>query len=369
MNTTSYLPLETYTATGSNGKPIHYVTWEIGIGGIELSIIHYIRHFKGQRSLQAYSLRPVAEWIFGESDIQVSEGFSNNWSCYRAYYQYCRKHRNDLFHLMNIGPVVLLITLLAGVKNPVYHIHGTKHWFSKAKKIYLKTVWWLTSFFPFTLVANSNHSAGIFQKTVLEKPATIIYNGIPTGQFSSLKRRRDTLKHIGYAGRLNKGKNVEMVIEMFELLAVSRPELMLFIAGDGPLRASLEKQAAESPFSQRIRFLGMVRDMPSFYAKMDLLLFLSSFESFGNVLVEALLTGLPVLTSNIPAFDEIHGGDPDFLLGDPERPDEIRANLIRNVEQFPVLSRKAWEMSDEMVRQFSIESHIEKMENIYERID
>ena len=347
-------------------KPIHYIMWEMGFGGLELSVKNYIAHFAGRRTLNAYSLRPAWDRIYDESKITVQEGPMKSWPCYRNYFRYCRRWRKELFHLMNVGPVVLLLTLLAGVKNPIYHIHGTKHWRSVFQKFYLKIMWRLCSLFRFSIVANSAHSASIFREEIMPRKSTIIHNGFEIEAFLEKKRKRTALRRIGYAGRLNPGKNVDLVIRLFEEIAGERPQLELLIAGDGPLRAVLEKQAVRSPFAGRIIFLGNVKDMPSFYETLDLMVFLSSHESFGNVLVEALLTGLPVLTSTVPVFEEIHGGDVDFVLGDPADFTVIRSKFLIALNDFRVLAEKAYEMSAIVEEKFDVKHHLDKIEQIYE---
>ncbi len=353
-------------STIANKKSIHYIMWETGFGGLELSVIHYGRHFAGRRNLHAYSLRPAWAKIYDESKINMQEGPIENWPCYRDYFRYCRKHRNNLFHLMNVGPLVLLLTLFAGVKNPIYHIHGTKHWRSPFQKLYLKILWWFCSLFNFSIVANSAHSASVFDREVMGRDSLVVHNGFETGIFNQKKRKRTSLKKIGYAGRLNPGKNVGLVIRLFEEIAGQQPGLELLIAGDGPMRASLEKQAAQSPFASRIIFLGIVKDMPSFYEMLDLMVFLSDHESFGNVLVEALLTGLPVLTSTVPAFEEIHGGDADLVIGNPHDFPTVRTNFLKAVNNFPALAGKAYDMSTAVKQKFDIDHHLDKIEHIYE---
>lgn len=347
-------------------KPVHYIMWEMGFGGLELSIKNYVRHFAGQRAMSAYSLRPAWDRIYDESKIAVLEGPAESWACYRRYFSYCRRHKTDIFHLMNVGPVILLLTLLAGVKGPVYHIHGTKHWRSGFQKNYLKMLWVICSFFRFGIVANSGHSASIFRAEVMRRKPVIVHNGFETEAFISIKRKRTALKKIGFAGRLNPGKNVDLVIRLFEEIASQYPTLELLIAGDGPLRPALEKQAAQSRFAGRILFLGNVKDMPAFYEMIDLMVFLSAHESFGNVLVEGLLTGLPVLTSTVPVFEEIHGGEADFILGDPADFEIVRSGFLKAVDNFAKVAEKAYRLSDVVEEKFDIKLHLNKIKQIYE---
>ncbi len=350
-------------------KPIHYILWQMGPGGMELGILHYIDRFGPTRKLYVYGLKARENTLFDESKIEVDGGGRNP---YRNYFRYCRRHRRDTFHLNNGGPVVLLLTLLAGVKNPVYHIHGTIYWKTPFQKLYLKSVWWAVRFLLFfrktTFVANSEYSASVFREKVLPAAPAVVYNGFDTKKFTAHCSQRSHLKKLAYVGRLQTGKNVDLVIRLFEEAAGSHPGLELHIAGTGPLKAELEQRCAESPYASRIIFHGFIKDIQAFYASVDLFLFLSAYESFGNVVAEALLTGLPVLTSNVPAFREIHGGDPAFELGNPANYPEVKRRFLNALAHYPVLAAKAFALSKEMEYRFSIGSHLAQMTKIYEQL-
>lgn len=349
--------------------PVHYVVWRAAAGGAELSVKHYIDRFGPCRPIHVFSLRGSENEIYDRSKIRFQNGSDHNLECYLRYFRYCRQHRRDLFHLMSVGPVILLITLLAGVRSPVYHIHGTIYWKKTLAKIYLKTAWYLASLFRTIFIANSRYSASIFHKVVLPVQPRVIYNGFDVHAFLQKRSKRTALRRMAYIGRLQPGKNVELVIRLFRDVAAEYPKLELHIAGDGALRPALERQAGQSPHRDRIKFHGWVTDIAGFYGDMDLFVFLSAYESFGNVLPEALLTGLPVLSSNIPVFEEIYGKEADFILGNPERYDEIKENFRKALAAYPTLADKAFSLSERMLHTFNIEHHLSEIENIYEQVE
>lgn len=348
-----------------NHRPVHYVMWRITSGGAELLVNHYIDAFGDRRPLHAYSLRAIRRRIYDESRIRVTEPSTTGWQGLRAYFRYCRTHRKAIFHLMNTGPLILLVTLLAGVRQPVYHIHGTKYWKKTFDILYKKPAWLLSALFKVTFIANSAYSASIFRNTVRPLMPRVIYNALDVDRFLEKRSRRTTPRRMAYAGRLHTGKNVDLVIRLFEAVAADFPDMELWIAGEGDLRPELEEQARQSPFRERIKFKGFLTDIASFYASVDLFVFLSAYESFGNVLAEALLTGLPVLTSDIPVFREIHGGEPDFLLGVPDQEDLLRQRLRQSLDHYPRLAEKAWRLSSRLGEKFSIETHIRQIELLY----
>ncbi len=352
--------------------PIHYVIWGIGIGGIELGIKHFVDEYSDRRDLHIYGLRADKNTLYDEAKVTITLGLKQSGNLYLNYFRYCRKNRRAYFHLNNAGPIILLLTILAGVRHPLYHIHGTIYWTTPLQKIYRKSAWisaWLLAkvMGKIHFVGNSKHSTKIFQNEVLNIPMQLIYNGFEIEAFWEKRHQRTKLKTMGYVGRLNPGKNVHVVIQLFLCFAANDPKLELHLAGDGPLRKQLEAQATSSPYGDRIFFHGQVNDIANFYASIDLFLFLSAYESFGNVLAEALLTGLPILTSNIPVFEEIHGGEKCFLLGDPNDYPTLEKNLAKAIKNYPDLAQKAFDKSHDIREQFAVQKHLQKIEAIYER--
>lgn len=347
-------------------RPIHHIVWRFTMGGAELTVRHYAKAFGQEQELFAYSIRKPTHDIFDGLRITTAVGADSNWKCYWKYYQYCRKYKDHVFHFHNAGPIITFLTLLAGVKNPIYHIHGTIYWHSNFQKRYQKLFWNIVSRFRVNYLAVSRHAANIFTRDVMSEEPAILYNGINAGAYLAKSHRRVQLKRIGYAGRLYHGKNVDLVIRLFAEVAGTYPDLELHIAGDGPLRKALEAQAIETGFAERIKFHGFVQDMPSFYASLDAFIFLSAYESFGNVLAEALLTGAPVLTSDVPVFKEIYGEEENFVLGDFQDYATISANFQDRLRNYSSLAEKGYAMIETIQEQFSIEKHLTQIKKVYE---
>lgn len=344
---------------------IHYIMWSAGPGGAELSVKHYLKYLS-EYQMSVFSLRPEENMIFNEDEIKITTGSFDNVTCYKEYYRYCRKHKSDFFHILNGGPIILLLTLLAGVKNPLYHIHGTLYWNTSWKKLIFKSIWQITRLFRTTFVGVSEYNTAIFHNDVIPVSPRIISNGLETRQFLAKRHRRKSLQKIGYAGRLAEGKNINLVIDLFDELADKDLALELHIAGSGPAEVSIKEFAAAARNADRIHFHGHIDDVAGFYASIDLFLFLSAYESFGNVIAEAILTGLPVLTSDVPVFNEIHEEASNFCLGDPTSFENIRLKLHSKLQNFEELADKAFEQSEVVKSRFDIEQHIKAIKEIYE---
>jgi glycosyltransferase involved in cell wall biosynthesis len=94
-----------------------------------------------------------------------------------------------------------------------------------------------------------------------------------------------------YVGRLAAEKNLDGLAVAFEAIERANPRARLILVGDGPMRAALETRLPKALFCGQ----QMGHDLARCYASADLFLFPSKTETFGNVTVEAMASGLPVV--------------------------------------------------------------------------
>jgi len=97
-------------------------------------------------------------------------------------------------------------------------------------------------------------------------------------------------------GRLNKAKQFDCVLASFADLALRHAAWQLVILGDGPERASLERQAELLGLRGRVSLPGRVGNMSDWYGRADLYVMSSRFEGFPNTLVEAMAHGCPAVS-------------------------------------------------------------------------
>jgi glycosyltransferase involved in cell wall biosynthesis/predicted metal-dependent phosphoesterase TrpH len=124
-----------------------------------------------------------------------------------------------------------------------------------------------------------------------------------------------------YSGRLTREKGVDLLAETFLRAHAADPRLHLLLAGGGPEEGELRER-----FGERATFLGWLggEDLPRAYASADAFLFCSSTDTYGQVILEAAASGLPIVAvaEGGPAalIENRHTGllclpDPDHLAG------------------------------------------------------
>src|SRR5262249_18629056 len=128
------------------------------------------------------------------------------------------------------------------------------------------------------------------------KPTFLMRRGVDTTLFSPTKRDvRDGTFRFGFVGRLSIEKNVRLLARLEEaLLGSGRTHFRFLIVGDGRERSWLERQMRWAEFTGTLHGESLARA----YANMDLLVFPSETDTFGNVVQEALASGTPALVSS-----------------------------------------------------------------------
>ena len=158
--------------------------------------------------------------------------------------------------------------------------------------------------------------------------AKVIYYGIETEQFS---KPRACLREewnlgdrpvIGSIGRLEPRKNHECLIAAMPEICKSAPNAMLLIAGHDPwgYGATLRRLVDELGLGEKVRLIGFQDDVVSFLNAIDVFAFATKSEGFGQVLVEAMAAGKPIVASRIAPLTEIVVDGETGVLVEPGNP-------------------------------------------------
>ena len=159
-----------------------------------------------------------------------------------------------------------------------------------------------------------------------------------------------------YAGRLTREKGVDLLADAFESARLREPRLHLVLAGGGP-----EEEALRGRLGRHATFLGWLggEDLARAYASADAFMFASRTDTFGQVILEAQASGLPVI-----AVDE---GGPASLIVDGEtgllalaEPDALADSLL-TVTQSPLVAERLGKSALAVVRERTWEASLERL--------
>lgn len=157
----------------------------------------------------------------------------------------------------------------------------------------------------------------------------LIYNGIALEDFENLPSKQEMRTKlgiptdrvvIGRVSALSRNKLPCEALEAIPLILSKIPNALFVIVGDGPQRPEAEAWCMKKGLSQAVKFIGERRDVPSVLRAMDVFAYYTNKDSFGNVILEAVAAGIPVVTTNVEGTSEALGSAPGDLtpLGDLE---------------------------------------------------
>jgi len=342
---------------------IIFVLWKDQPGGIEVSLPGIVNKLKF--NFFVFALRPNADnkSVFENCTINVQYGSNNNFVLYFRLLLFALKHRSKIFHVFNIGPMILLILRIARIERVIYSIHGTIYWRKDFEKLIRKAIWKIALKKQFVFLANSEWSKRRFLEQISTKPSIeVVYNPFNLSRFNYLVKTSNYPKRIMYSGRLAKGKNLFKWLRCAKKIKEIQDDCKFNIYGSGPLKQQLEEYAVKLEIKDKITFWGFKKEINRAYQSNDLLIFLSEYESFGNVVVESILCGTPVIVSDIPSMREIFKNYPDFLVQLDENLEDAVLNKVKIYMHLKQLTKKA---AKEFRERFSQENHFTRLREIY----
>jgi glycosyltransferase involved in cell wall biosynthesis len=166
---------------------------------------------------------------------------------------------------------------------------------------------------------------------------------------------------------MNHRKGIEELILAFNMIAGDFVEAHLYLVGDGPERKLFERQAAESPFRDRIHFEGFQSQPQAYMLSSDIFVLASRRESFGLVLTEAREAGCAIAASNVDGTPEaLEGGEAGMLLR-PRDPAAL-ANALRLLLGNDELRRDWQKKARRNIEAFTTRRMAEEVEKIYREL-
>jgi glycosyltransferase involved in cell wall biosynthesis len=173
------------------------------------------------------------------------------------------------------------------------------------------TLWATSQFYKLAkvLFAPNDELCQMLNRTT-GRPCFLMQRGVDTEWFSPVHRTREAADKtvlLGYVGRLSVEKNVSLLARVErELEAAGLAGVRFLIVGHGSEEAALRRDLEQAEFAGVLRGQALAEA----YANMDVLVFPSHTDTFGNVVLEALASGVPAVVTQ--------DGGPKFIVCDGE---------------------------------------------------
>lgn len=211
------------------------------------------------------------------------------------------------------------------------------------------------------------------------KKLELIYNGIVIDNFPLLplkteeerlarkpfgsSRKRKVSLIFATIGRLEEQKGHKYLIKAFKKSKLKNAKLL--IAGEGSLRPRLERQIARLKLKSQVELVGQVK-ASDLYKEIDVFVLPSLWEGMGIVLVEAALSGRPVLFNNIPGANEVLSSDNAWPLKLKNEKAWSQAMInIHDNYNLPETALKVLKARKEVVERFDIKVISKEHQDLY----
>ena len=227
-------------------------------------------------------------------------------------------------HSSTPGPIGLAALQIARLLN--LPISGTYHTAIPQYAAYLTgdetieqltwryTLWYYgqmrTIYVPSEATGQELAAKGIDSKKIMPYPRgvdTVRFNPSRAGDVFTRRYKINNSIKLLYVGRVSKEKNMPLLVDVFEEALKLEKNLHLVMVGDGPYLEEMKKRLAGKPCT----FTGYLQgeELAEIYASSDIFIFPSTTDTFGNVILEAQASGLPVIVTDMGGpFENIIAG-------------------------------------------------------------
>lgn len=279
------------------------LTPQLGVGGLERQLLGLLK------SLDRDRFRPVVVvWNYDETERYVAElraldvpivGFAgvSKWPKLQALKRLIADLRPEVVHSYSFYANVVVAYACRGTS--ALAVGSIRSDFACDLVNTGPILRRLSGRFPPHQICNNWQAADNVRRTgglFVPRALQVVPNGVDLAAFSPVARAGARPVVVAGVGSLIDLKNWAVLLPLATRWAADGIGVRVRIAGDGPLRASLQAEIDRLGIGPSFELVGQVDDVPGFLAEADLLVHVSSTEGMPNAVLEAMAAGRPVVT-------------------------------------------------------------------------
>jgi glycosyltransferase involved in cell wall biosynthesis len=295
---------------------ILYVVPSFGLGGMERIICAIINATTNEHQHAILSLDGCTSALTWISNTRVQiipfEKVRSRILFFRSLYSTLHQIQPDLLMTYNWGATdAIWLGRLAGVSRIIHHEHG----FNVDESV--STAWPrdLIRFIVYRLTSKiivvSHELEKMLQKRfrISESRVIRIPNGIDASFYSPNEDERQQVRRslgyqdsdlvIGFSGRLDPVKNLDLLLDIFGSSNPRDKPFRLLVVGDGPEKPRLEARCQAEGVAPYVKFVGQHEQVLPYLRAMDVFLLTSLREQMPLTVLEAMAVGMPVITTRV----------------------------------------------------------------------
>ncbi|HPD07176.1 MAG TPA: glycosyltransferase [Candidatus Bipolaricaulis sp.] len=370
-------------------KQVLFVITGLGFGGAETQVVHLATRLKARGwDVRVVSLTPPKAYVqeLEAAGVPViSLGIRGKVPDPRPVFRLAKMIRTWRpqvvhSHMVHANLVARLVRLLAPVPVLVCTAHSIDEKGRRGSGRLRGTAYRLTD--PLCDLTTQVSRAGLERYVrigaVPQHKIRYLPNGIDTERFRPDPQFRAHLRQelgletaFGWlaVGRFDVAKDYPNMLQAFSRVAQERPEAQLLIAGDGPLRPSMEQLASDLGITDRVKFLGIRRDIPALMNAADAYVMSSAWEGMPNVLLEAAASGLPIVATDVGGNSEVVIDSKTGFLVPPKDPEALAQVMVWLMDLSQGERRRVGEAARQhIVANYSLDHVVDQWEALYREL-
>ena len=348
------------------GHEVHLIVGKVDVPIDNRIIVHKVPIIKLGKFLKVLSFLFFSQRVLKKHRFDIVQGFGRTikqdifragGGCHREYRKHVlRKIRNPFLRYFRLC-----------VPHQILLLYIEKKQFSRG------------NFRKIVAVSNQVKKEIIANYPVPEEGVEVIYNGVDTETFhpgnreryfTEVRQRFDIQldkKVILFLGTGFERKGLSFLMYAFAAIKDKHPKTKLLVVGKDHDMQRYAHLSKELCLSDKVIFTGPQSDVRIFYAAADVFVFPTLYEPFGNVCLEAMASGLPVITSRVNGVAEIMNGMDHLLLNDPSDIEDMARKigflLADNVERekIAIAARK-------IAERYTISNNAQQFVNLYQTV-
>jgi len=368
-------------------KKILFIINDATLGGGQIHVAQLMERINHSQFLPFLACNPLGTFYphyqqLAEKclPISVNRGFSlfsivrNVMSVLRIM-RFIRQERIDIVHTH--GGIAGLWGRLAAMlcNTVVFHtLHGIHylHYRNPAAKLAFQVLERMLSSGTDRLicVSESDRLVGLKRHLFSDSQSVVIYNGIKKSKPKPAKVREEfgmskKCRVIVHVARLHYQKGQDVLLRAFQLVVRSIPDARLVIVGDGPLKSELMSLTRTLGLELFVYFAGMRPDSCEIAAACELFVLPSLWEGLPLAALEAMMSSLPIVATNVDGISELIHHKKEGLLV-PTKNVELLAEAMIGLLRDRMLAKKLGkEARKSVVSRFGLDRMVSQTENLY----
>ncbi|MFH0839972.1 MAG: glycosyltransferase [Candidatus Omnitrophota bacterium] len=359
-------------------KIAHLIT-DLDIGGAELMLLKVLRNSDKELYdhlvISLKSRGKVAQGIesLGISVISLNMRWYNSPLCFFRLCGVLKKKKPDIVHnyLFHAEMAGRICGRMAGVPAIVSSLRSVKVG-GAFREALLRITDGLVD--GVTAVSKKVALEHVRKRTTKENKIKVVYNGLEFDNRKAGNNKDELRKKAGIVpgdflimsvGNLRPVKGYSFIFDAVKALQKKGEDVKLVIVGDGSYKKTLEADLANKGISDKVVFAGEREDVSDFLSMADAFVMASLWEGMPNALLEAMLAGLPVITTKVGGIPEVVCDNENGILVEP-KDGRALAEAIERIIKNEVLRKRLGENAKSYIKEnFDIKRTVAETEKLY----